>query len=380
MTKTQDTDFQRFVKRYGSPINPDLATHATFFSPNFAFFSGLKRQIKLKPDQHAPHLEFGFCMVKDYPNAVVGRSGDTYCALIYHMYLPALLEVYGILLSHPEIAPSLGDRDRETARPHHRREIAWGFHQWTDNFRHGRTWHDAFTTYAPACPERQSLVVFMTNIALRFLWLHETAHVLDGHLEYQQTVHRRSEMIMHFRDDRTATEIVKKELSILEIAADNLAIQYLLQSILDGGEINYPACMSGAGTDDKLYVHLLALVFLSWYWMGREAQIAFDNGVSESRFGWDSYPSPTGRLIKMVATFRDTVTRIWPGCGSDLQRCLDRLEADVDVVAALGSHYEILRVVKVPDQAAPIFYRPFLISEKFVNDLRDRVRPFSRVL
>lgn len=379
MAKLQDTDFQRFVKRYGGPITPDLNTYATFFGPNFAFFNWLKPQVRLKPDKHAPRLQFGFCMVKDYPNAVVGRSGETYCALIYHMYLPVLLELYGILLSHPGIMPGIGDPNRETVRPHHRRDIAWGFHQWADDFRHGGTWRDAFTTYAPACPERQSLVIFMTNIALRYLWLHEMAHVLDGHLEYQQSVRSRSDLMMHFRDDRTATEILKKELSILEIAADNLAIQYLLQSILEGGEIDYPTCMSRASAGDKLYVHLLALVFLAWYWMGREAQIAFDNGTSESRFDWDSYPSPTGRMIKMVATFRDTATRIWPACGPDMQHCLDRFQGDVDVVAALGPHFEILRALKVPELSAPLFYTPFLISEEFVNDLRDRVRPFSRV-
>ncbi len=353
-------DFLRFAARYGKVFSADRAGFEALIAPNLLFVGEvvLKLPLRLPPSVSPPKAEFAYIEVKDFPQGVVAKEGEVGCAGLYHSYPICLLECFGIIMSNPQVLALLGDTSLEEAKPFYAGTNPPGFQHWTDEVKL-RYWGDLIPRFLPRDAIRQETAFYMMHVALRFLWFHEMAHILDGHLEYAVSELKLSHVCFHSSDG--AEKLYKDaELRALEIIADSVACQLSLRGLLQHEDKFMPAAIKALPVADQLLVHLAAIMSLCWFWFARDAQVAVELGGVGTLHQWSDHPSNIARLTRIVGTYERLLERRTNLAHLSLKSAFIKLGNESEAMASMDWSMEFLRTVKTRDVADAVFAVPFM--------------------
>ena len=355
--------FLRFAARYGKVFTPDEAGFNALIAPNILFAGQVVSQLpwQLPPTVSPPQAEFAFIEVEDLPQGIVRREGEIGCAALYHTYPLCLLELFGILMSDPKLLSFIGDPKIETAKPFYSDRNPAGLQQWTPNFKL-RYWGDFIPAFFPKDDDRKNVAFYMMHVALRFLWFHELAHILDGHLEYATNERKISEICLH-SSDRVELSVKDAELRGLEMIADTVACQLLLRGIFYHEDSYMPKAISSLQLSDRLLINLTAIVALCWFWFVRDAQVAVELKQDPSLFQWSDHPGVISRLTGVISTCERLTSQLADFADKNIITAFKKLNAECEIMASMDRSMDWLKIVQANDVANTAFTAPFMPPE-----------------
>jgi len=90
-------------------------------------------------------------------------------------------DFFNRLLSHPEVAPHIGDPSNEALSPHHKEPLVQNVNEAIHaRIREGRS----IGGPAPKDPARKIFAAIAAKIGFDFLFTHELVHIVNGHVGY----------------------------------------------------------------------------------------------------------------------------------------------------------------------------------------------------
>lgn len=368
--------FERFIHRHGKPLPVDLAAYEALVAPNALFVGRVAANLPLvfPANVEEPKVEFGFVEVKDLPNAAVGKVDDINCVIVYHSYILCLLEVFLILLCEPRLLSFVGEAGSEERRPFHRGGNSLGFQHWSDEFSGFKHWSDVLDALSPKCSNRRAMAIYMMHAALRFLWFHEIAHVLDGHVEYWSKDKRLSEVYLH-----PSTGGLDVELRILEMFADTVAAKLMLSGVFDQHDEYMPDVLQKRDAVDQLLINMVAVIVLGWIWGCRDSIVAADHGNKSSPLAWSSHPSAMSRIMRMLHNLEQWA-RKRGGTGTDIfNRAFLKLKPELEILSSLDSSMNLLKAVGEYKTADVLFTGGFRPSPELFQVVAERLKRHSYI-
>lgn len=373
-------EFIRFANRYGKTFTTDRAGFDALIAPSIFFCGQVVSRLpfRLPPDVPPPLLEYTFIEVKDFPQGVVGKEGDINCAALYHTYSLCLLEFYGIIASNPAVLSFIGDPSLETSRPFYLGLNPIGFQHWADEFPRLTHWKELIPAFLPRSEIRRELAFYMMHVALRFLWFHELAHILDGHIEYLKSHKGYADIYCHMFEARDEF-VEESERRGLELVADVVGCQLLLKGIFDHEDDYMPAAIKSCELTERLLINLTAVMGLCWFWSARDAQVAAEKGLKGSLFDWSSHPSAIGRLTRIIANLRRTTERRTDLADQSLDKAFKKLGGESEAFAHMDRSMDYLRVVQAHDTADAAFTAPFVPPKVMFTHMTEILKRYSYI-
>jgi hypothetical protein len=132
------------------------------------------------------NLHNGLPMVVNYIksdalNASAKKDGNTYYLGICSGAAYLLERLFNTMLANPNNLPHIGDVSKETGSEAIERSLYKSVSSFTAN-------GISLEYNKPNDPTRAALAIFLTLLALGFLAMHELAHILNGHIDYTNTL------------------------------------------------------------------------------------------------------------------------------------------------------------------------------------------------
>lgn len=197
------------------------------------------------------------------PNALANKSGDTHVAAINTGLAVTIHEFSLFCFAQSSFLPMIGHPDKEVS-PSSTEGTPPGVALLlaTAKADQGEPVLDRFVM--PQCPHRTAAAHYLTLMMLRFVWLHEVAHGLLGHVDYLQHQKQSAEISELHMDEfvQTVSGIDGRVLQCLEFEADGWALAKLIAIQTQGGEnINDVASLHLAL---RLQMNIFAAYSLCW--------------------------------------------------------------------------------------------------------------------
>jgi hypothetical protein len=379
MFRDRSAEFDRFIQKCGgTALVSDRATFEALIAPSI-FFTGkviADLPMAIPADMPRPKLEFAFAVFNGLPNGVVGREGDINCCLLYHTYPLCLLEMFCILACDPAFLAHIGDTSREVRRPFLIGSNPIGIQHWSDEFGKANHWTKIAERFSPQSQERTDLAFYMMHVALRFVWFHEIAHVLDGHIDYLMEEKRLPEIYFHLtgRRDQVAGAFEKRA---LEVFADTIAMKLLLNGIMNVEDSYMPKIINSLTRTELIAVNLLAIAALGWFWGVRDQLVAGDQCEKSSAFVWTGHPSAVSRVVRMARNAKLWMERLGPENKTEFDMAMNRVGEEVEVLAATHPAFQYLKSLKAYEAADWVFTVPFLPPPSAFNAVTARLKKHS---
>jgi len=372
-------EFLRFAARYGRVFSVDRLGFNALIAPNVFFVGKVVAELPLRLPRSVspPKAEFSYIEVKDFPQGIVRKEGEVNCAALYHSYPLCLMEYFGILLSNPHVLSFIGDASQESGKPFYSNGNPAGFQHWARETKLA-FWATLTGEYFPTDPARQSTAFYLMHIALRFLWFHELAHILDGHLEYVMSKLKLSEVCLHSSD---GIERFHKdaELRGLELIADVVACQLLLRGLFKHDDDFMPEVIKNLPRAEQLLVTLTAIMSLCWFWFAPDASVTVELGGQANFYEWSDHPSNIARLTRIIGTFKRLLQKRTDLGDFDIDSVFTKLGIESEAMAVMDASMEFLRTVKVHDLADEIFYTPFTPPKPLFDFMTKMLRKDSYI-
>lgn len=278
--------------------------------------------------RHVPFaVDVGF-LESALPNALANRSETTHIAAIYTGLAVTIHEFSLFCFAQSSFLPMIGDPDKEVS-PSAADNRPPGVALLIASLRADQSQPVLERFIMPQCPHRNAAAHYVTLLMLRFVWLHEVAHGLLGHVDYLRH-HTRSADISELHMDELVVDhagIDGRVLQCLEFEADSWALAKSLAIQTQGGEnIDGVASLHLAL---RLQMSLLAGFGLCWL---------METLASTGKRGRlnITHPAPVRRLQML----QSTAARELGGIKMDSARMLRDVETQLDnVLVQIGRQW-----------------------------------------
>ncbi len=291
--------FERFASQLGKTLDLETSGAKQFLVPSLAYSQTHYGGLGLLRNGIGEDFCFalGYVERKTAPNAVCGKAGNVHCCAVYHRTSLQLLELFCTLLASPNTLGFVGRPSAETGSWLEENGPPPGFGVATGRARI-RSVYDIVEQYGPEDPERRRVAIEMYHAAMRFVWHHEMAHALGGHVSFLsselglQSIHEISE------EDPTSSRADDGTRAVLETRADAGALfTSLLMPKMKGVPQQLQTAITGTQLVDDALV-ILSIALLGWLWCA-STYIA-SGGSNAALYHWDSHPSSLARVINLV--------------------------------------------------------------------------------
>lgn len=287
------------------------------------------------------------------PNALASRFGATHIAAINTGLAVTIHEFSLFCFAQSSFLPMIGHPDKEVS-PSSANGVPPGVALLMASMKADRGEHLLDRFIMPQCQHRTAAAHYLTLLMLRFVWLHEVAHGLLGHIDYLRH-HQQSADISELHMDALAADhagIDGRILQCLEFEADGWALAKLIEIPTLGAEnIEGVASLHIAL---RLQMSLLAGFSLCWL-METLASTAQRGRLNIT------HPAPVRRLHML----QNSAARELGGIKMESKRMLGDVETQLD-----GVLKQIGRQWLQTDRFEPVSYRAVF------EEMRDTLAPF----
>lgn len=229
------------------------------------------------------------------PNAFASYHDGVHHVGMHSALMATILELALFVFTQATIFPGVGDASKETS-PSFGADDVPGMYLLKTTLAERKVDPQQDKGRIPIDPDRYVAAVYLAVLMSRFVWMHELAHCLAGHvllvqdLQIASTVNEVSEPLrlvgIH---DRKRAEEARRVRHEIEFEADRIAIVNLLQVQLDGRE-NIPGLLS---YDEMTRIEMAILGAYLMTWLFQEYQNFMD-----SQHGL-THPNPAIRFLSL---------------------------------------------------------------------------------
>lgn len=186
-------------------------------------------------------------------------------------------------------------------------------------------------TLQPTHLERKKAAEYLAALMLRFVWLHELCHCLNGHVGL--TKQRGWAVYLHEHGMSKYTGIANRQLQCLEFDADQSATLFLCK--IQSAPLEHLDGFQDLPLEERLHLSIFAAYAAIWildeYARGRDAPQDAD------------HPDPYLRLLNMIMTLASHVAPEVPGLDKIHDACLEEVNRVAEVIPSFFNADKIIR-------------------------------------
>lgn len=201
------------------------------------------------------------------PNAFANRNEDTHLVGM-HTALPVVIQEFALFcFAQSAFFPQIGDPSQETS-PVSINETPPGLGLLLATLKSGGELAVPPAQIVPVDPHRHVAAIYLSLLMMRFVWLHELAHGILGHVDYLRNLSHEANPSLGL-NELSLTELIDSEISIdprvlqcMEFEADSWALSKSLIIQRDGME-NIEG-IKAFDADTRYRLTLFGLYAMSW--------------------------------------------------------------------------------------------------------------------
>lgn len=347
------TEFQSFAQDFGKPVKVDPTVYEKYFSGSINHIKRYSILSGVNSFGQKLDIEVGLVENKKVPNAYCAFHEGKHFILIEHLFPIALLEFFHRLLANPAVLPGIGNTRLDTSLKRAAENNFLPGFEILSGTRPLKNLDEIENIYGALCPERRKAAMLLYEHAMTFLYSHELAHSLLGHVLYvrhQMGIKTIEETVTNFDE-----EIQRKIYCFLEEKADMGATWNTVGRVIYNVNDTRPKEDRVADATFRILGSSLLLYFFAL------TDLNLSNGDGQSIYQWYDHPSSAARAI--TVTLLPMVQS--PG--------YDRYSDAIIKEASLTTRVELLRIASTLEYFKP--YNWLRINE--LSELTDNYNQLS---